>query len=135
MLLGKDCGRSDDRHLKSGCDGPEGRPHGKFGFSVTHIAAQKAVHGLGGDQVVADLMGPPALIGGVLVGEVFDKSLFRLKIGGHGQAGNGFAHGLKPQHIGGVRADTGSGFEPFFLPALGIGGMEFDMGNGSHIPA
>ncbi len=95
VLEGEDGGGGEHGYLFVVADGFEGGTHGNFGFAVAHIAAEQAVHGLGGFHVVDDVFDGLTLIFGL----VEFKSVFELAeplvAGREGVSDSGFALGVE----------------------------------------
>ena len=81
--------------------GFEGGAHGDFGFAVADVAAEEAVHGLGGLHVGLDVGdGGDLVVGLVEVEGVFELAL-HVGVGREGRALCGFALGVEDEQLGG----------------------------------
>ncbi len=76
VLEGEDGGGGEDGDLLAVLHGFEGGAHGDFGFAVADVAAEQAVHGLGGLHVGLDVGdGGDLVVGLVEVEGVFELAL------------------------------------------------------------
>ncbi len=119
VLEAEDCGGGEDCDLLSVLHGLEGGAHGDFGFAVADVAAEEAIHGLGGFHVALDVGdGGDLVVGFVEVEGVFELVL-HVGVGGEGRALRGLALGIELEklgrHVGHRFFYAGFGF----LPALG----------------
>ncbi len=110
--------------------GFEGGAHGDFGFAVADVAAEEAVHGLGGFHVGLDVGdGGELVVGLVEVEGVFELAL-HVGVGGEGRALDGLALGVELEELGGHVGhglfDAGLGL----LPALRAEFVELGRGAG-----
>ena len=97
----------------------EGGAHGNFGFAVADVAAEEAVHGLGGFHIGLDVGdGGDLVVCFVEVEGVFELAL-HVGVGREGGALCGLALGVEDEelggHVGHGLLDAGFGL----LPALG----------------
>ena len=91
VLEGEDGGGGEDGDLLAVLHGLEGGAHGDFGFAVADVAAEEAVHGLGGFHVALDVGDGGELVVGLGEGEgVFELAL-QVVVGGKGGAERGLA--------------------------------------------
>ena len=94
MLLRQDRSGDQDGNLHTLVDGLERRTKGDLGLAVAHVAANQAVHGLGGLHVGFHFVRSTELVGSFHVGErVLEVALPR-RIGVEPVAGHGFAGGV-----------------------------------------
>ncbi len=110
--------------------GLEGGAHGDFGFAVADVAAEQAVHRLGGFHVALDVGdGGELVVGLVEVEGVFELAL-HVGVGREGCALRGLALGVELEqlggHVGHRLLDAGLGL----LPALGAELVELRRGAG-----
>ena len=125
VLEAEDGGGGEDGDLFSVLHGFEGGAHGDFGFAVADVAAEEAVHGLGGLHVALDVGdGGELVVGLVEVEGVFELAL-HVGVGGEGRALRGLALGVELEelgrHVGHRLFYAGFGL----LPALGAEFVEF----------
>ncbi len=130
VLEAEDGGRGEDCDLLSVLHGFEGGAHGDFGFAVADIAAEEAVHGLGGFHVGLDV----GDCGDLVVGFVEVEGIFELAlhvgVGGEGCTLCCLTLGVELEKLG---RHVGHGFfyTGFcFLPALRAEAIEFRWGAG-----
>ena len=130
VLEGEDGGGGEDGDLFGVLHGFEGGAHGDFGFAVADVAAEEAVHGLGGLHVGLDVGdGGELVVGLVEVEGVFELAL-HVGVGREGGADGGFALGVELEQLGGHVGhglfDAGFGL----LPGLGAELVELRGGAG-----
>ena len=118
MLLGQHGGRHQHGHLLAIHHGLERCTQGHFGFAVTDVAADQAVHRLGGFHVALDVGDGAQLVVGFWKGKGLLKIVLPWRIGREGVALQRGPARLGFQHLRGeiVRGARGSDF--FFGPAL-----------------
>ncbi len=95
MLLGEDGGGDEDGDLFAGEDDLERGAHGDLGLAEADIAADEAVHGAGGFEVVFGLVDGAELVRGFLVEEGALEFALPGRVGREGEAGLGGAGGLE----------------------------------------
>ena len=114
MLLGQDRRRCHDRHLAAIHDSLESRPDRHLGLAVSHIAAQKAVHGDGFFHIRLDFADGLQLIRGLLKRKFCLELLLPGGIGSKRMALRDLPLGIEPQQF---RSQDGDGlFGPFGRP-------------------
>ena len=69
VLLGKNCGRSQESNLLSAHYGLESRPEGDFRLAVTYISADQTVHDMGTFHIVLHILDTSQLILGLVIFE------------------------------------------------------------------
>ena len=121
VLLGQDGGRHQDGDLHTVVDGFEGGAQGDLGFAVAHVAADKAVHGLGQFHVGLDFIGGAELVGGFHVWERVFQIALPGRVGAETMAGYGFTGGVEADEFGG---DFAGGAAGALLDALPLAAAE-----------
>ena len=99
VLLSKDGCRDEDCHLPSGGGAFECGTHGNFSFSVSHIAAEKTVHGFGGFHIFFDGFDCLELTFCCFVGEGGIEDFFFHAVRIEGDSFGGVPDCLKPEHF------------------------------------
>ncbi len=107
VLLGQHGRGDEDRHLLAIFDSLERGPHGEFGFSVSDVAAEQAIHRAGLLHVLLDLLGADDLVGRRLVGKFRLEFFLPFGVGRIGDAQLGGAGGL---HVEQFRRHVHDGF-------------------------
>ena len=100
VLFGKHRGRHEHGNLVATFDCFEGRPHGDFGFSKAHIAADEPLHRTVRDHVLFGRFDRRQLIGCLLVGKGGFELLLPNRVGLEGDTGLRLALGLELQKLG-----------------------------------
>ena len=78
----------------------EGGAHGDFGFAVADVAAEEAVHGLGGLHVALDVGDGGELVVGLVEVEGVFEFVLHVGVGGEGSALGGLALGVELEELG-----------------------------------
>ena len=116
MLEGQDGGGGEQRHLPAVLDDFKGGAHREFGFAVTHVAAQQAVHWVRTLQVALDVRDRRQLVGSLLKFKSVFEFFLPWCVGARGDATAHLALGVKLQkllgHVAQRALDTGLGALP-----------------------
>ena len=116
MLLCEDGGGAEEGGLFAAGDALEGGADGDFGFPESYVAADEAIHGVGGLEVVLGVLDGLFLIGGFGVVETLLELEHPAGVGGVGVALLVLALGLDAEEAGGVVEDGFLGLLAVFLP-------------------
>jgi len=122
VLEGEDGGGGEDGDLARILHGLEGGAHGDLGLAVADVAAEEAVHGLGGLHVALDVCDGGELVVGLCEIEGLVELALEGGVWRKGEAFGGFAGGVElEQLVGHVLhglLDAGFGFGPLGVAEL-----------------
>ena len=118
VLLRKDGGGREHRHLLPVLDRLEGRSDRDLGLAVPDVAAHESIHGLVGLHVPLHVLGGLALIGRVFVEERGLHLHLPTRVGGERVAGRVFAARVQLQELTGHLLDGLLGLLAQGLPSL-----------------
>ena len=116
VLEGEDRGRREDGDLFGVLHGFECGAHGDFGFAVADVAAEQAVHGLGGLHVLLDVGDGGELVVGLVEVEGVLELALHVGVGREGRSLRGLALRVELEqlgrHVGHGLLDAGLGLLP-----------------------
>ena len=99
VLLGQQRGGGEHGHLTTGAGGHVGSAQGHLGLAEAHVAADQAVHRLGGDQILHDGMDGGLLVRGFLEAEAFGKGCIAGRVELERMSGSCGAAGVEIQQL------------------------------------